>query len=61
MYMFDEIPTRCTWIYMYSLFFYIFALRVSGAIYTHPQEHKLQSTALGVCNGCGMLFHWSRY
>jgi hypothetical protein len=29
--------------------------------YTHPQEHKLQSTALGVCNGCGMLFHWSRY
>jgi hypothetical protein len=31
-----------------------FALHVSGAICTHPQEHKLQSTALGVCNGHGM-------
>jgi hypothetical protein len=28
---------------MYSLFLYIFALRVSGAICTHPQEHKLQT------------------
>jgi hypothetical protein len=37
-----------TWIYMYSLFLYIFALRVSGAICTHPQEHKLQSTAIGI-------------
>jgi hypothetical protein len=44
-----EIPTRCAWIYMYSLFPYIFALYVSGTICTHPQEHKLQSTALGVC------------
>jgi hypothetical protein len=35
---------------MYSLFLYIFAVHVSGAICTHPQEHKLQSTALGVCN-----------
>jgi hypothetical protein len=35
---------------MYSLFLYIFAAHVSGAIYTHPQEHKLQSTAVGVCN-----------
>jgi phosphoribosylformylglycinamidine (FGAM) synthase-like amidotransferase family enzyme len=43
------------------VFRYIFALHVSGAICTHPQEHKLQSTALGVCNGCGMLVHWSRY
>jgi hypothetical protein len=42
---------------MYSLFLYIFALDVSGAICTHPQEHKLQSTASGVCNGCGMLVH----
>jgi hypothetical protein len=35
---------------MYSLFIYIFALYVSGAIYTHPQKHKLQSTVIGVCN-----------
>jgi hypothetical protein len=34
--------------FMYSLFLYTFALHVSGAICTHPQEHKLQSTALGV-------------
>jgi hypothetical protein len=37
------------------------ALHVSGAICTHPQEHKLQLTAIGVCNGYGMLIHWSRY
>jgi hypothetical protein len=30
--------------FMYYLFLYIFALHVSGVIYTHPQEHKLQST-----------------
>jgi hypothetical protein len=35
---------------MYSLFLYIFAVHVSGVICTHPQEHKLQCTALGVCN-----------
>jgi hypothetical protein len=46
---------------MYYLFLYIFAPHVSGAICTHLQEHKLQSTALGVCNVCGMLVHWSRY
>jgi hypothetical protein len=46
---------------MYSLFLYIFALHVSGAICSHPQDHKLQSTVLGVCNCCGMLAHWSRY
>jgi hypothetical protein len=33
---------------MYSLLLYIFALHVSGAIFTHPQEHKLQSTAIGM-------------
>jgi hypothetical protein len=46
---------------MYSLFLYIFALHVSGAIYTHHQDHKLQSTAIGMCNVYGMLIHWSRY
>jgi hypothetical protein len=46
---------------MYSLFHYIFALQVSGAICSHPQEHKLQSTAIGMCNVYGMLTHWSRY
>ena len=40
---------------------YIFALHVLGAVCTHPQEHKLQSTAIGMCNGYGMLIHWSRY
>jgi hypothetical protein len=54
-----EIPTRYTWIYMYSLFLYIFSLHVSGAIFTHPQERKLKSTALGLCNGCVMLVKWS--
>jgi hypothetical protein len=31
-------------------YFTIFAEHVSGAICTHPQEHKLQSTSIGVCN-----------
>jgi hypothetical protein len=44
---------------LYSSLF--LALHVSGAICTHPQEHKLQRTAIGVCNGFGMLIHWSRY
>jgi hypothetical protein len=42
----------------FSLFF---ALHVSGAICTHPQEHKLQRTAIGVCSGFGVLIRWSRY
>jgi hypothetical protein len=46
---------------MYSLFLYIFALHVSGAICTHLQEHKLQNTVLGVCNSRVMLVNWSRY
>jgi hypothetical protein len=36
---------------MYSLFLYIFAQHVSGGIYTHPQEHKLESTAIRMCSG----------
>jgi hypothetical protein len=36
--------------FMYSLFLCIFAVHVLGAICTHPQEHQLRSTALGVCN-----------
>jgi hypothetical protein len=46
---------------------YVLALRVSGAICTHPLEHQLQSTAIGVCNlwkaelihsikRCGVIF-----
>jgi hypothetical protein len=42
---------------LYSSLF--LALHVSGAICTHPQEHKLQSTTIGICNGYGMLIHWS--
>jgi hypothetical protein len=44
---------------LYSSLF--LALHVSCAICTHPQEHKLQRTAIGVCNGYVMLIHWSRY
>jgi hypothetical protein len=33
---------------LYSSLF--LALHVSGAICTHSQEHKLQSTAIGMCN-----------
>jgi hypothetical protein len=44
---------------LYSSIF--FALHVSGAICTHPQEHKLQSTAIDLCNDYGMLILWSRY
>jgi hypothetical protein len=39
----------------------IFVIRVSVAICTHPQEHKLQRTAVGMCNGYCMLIHCSRY
>jgi hypothetical protein len=44
---------------LYSSLF--LALHVSCAICTHPQEHKLQSTTTGVCNGFGVLIHSSRY
>jgi hypothetical protein len=37
------------------LYFTLFALHVSGAIYTHQQEHKLQSTAVGMRNCYGVL------
>jgi hypothetical protein len=51
--------------YMYLCVFFIplyfITLQVSGAICTHPQEHKLLSIAIGVCNGFGMLIHWRRY
>jgi hypothetical protein len=47
-------------LYVFFILLY-FSLHVSGAICTHPQEHKLQRTAIGVCNGYGMLIHWSRY
>jgi hypothetical protein len=35
---------------MHFLFLYLFAVHVSGAICTHLQDHKLQSTAIGMCN-----------
>jgi hypothetical protein len=41
---------------LYSSLF--LALHVSGTICTHPQEHKLQRTAIGVCNGFGMLIRY---
>jgi hypothetical protein len=42
-------------LYIFFILSYNFAVHVSGAICTHPLEHKLQSTAIGVCNGYGML------
>jgi hypothetical protein len=44
---------------LYSSLFLV--LHVSSAICTHPQQHKLQRTAIGVCNGFGVLIHWNRY
>jgi hypothetical protein len=37
------------------LYFNILALHVSGASYTHYQEHKLQSTAVGTCDCYGVV------
>jgi hypothetical protein len=37
-----------------TLYFTIFAVHDSGVICTHHQEHKLQSTAIGIRNGYGM-------
>jgi hypothetical protein len=48
------------YVFFIPLYFF-FAVHVSGTNCTHHQEHKLQSTALDVFNGCGMLVHWSRY
>jgi hypothetical protein len=41
-------------VFICVLYFTLFALHVSGAICTHPQEYKLQSTAIGMRNGYGM-------
>jgi hypothetical protein len=41
---------------LYSSIFLLYMFRVLFA--THPQEHKLQRTAIGVCNGYGVLVHW---
>jgi hypothetical protein len=51
------------YVYLYVFFIPLcfLALHVSGAICTHPQENKVQRTALGVCDGFGVLIHWSRY
>jgi hypothetical protein len=48
-------------LYVYFIPLYYFALHVWSAICTHPQEHKLKGTAIGMCNVYGMLIHWSRY
>jgi hypothetical protein len=56
-------PTRCTLSRMYSLFHYICST-CFGCCYTHHQELKLQSTAIGMrsllwCEGSWKI-HWSR-
>jgi hypothetical protein len=40
--------------FIFFLYFTLFALHVLGAVCTHHQEHELKSTAIGMCNGCGM-------
>jgi hypothetical protein len=47
----------CICILYSSLFL---ALHVPGASCTYPPEHKLQRTAIGVCNVYGMLIHRSK-
>jgi hypothetical protein len=49
------------YVFFIPLYFLFFALHVSGAIFTHPQERKLQRTAISVCNGYGTLIYLSRY
>jgi hypothetical protein len=55
------------YLYVIIIPLYFLALHVSGAICTHPQEHKLQHTAIGICNlwkaevihsikQCGVIF-----
>jgi hypothetical protein len=41
--------------FLYILYYTTLALHVSGAIYTHHQEHKLQSTAVGTRDCYGVL------
>jgi hypothetical protein len=43
-------------LYVFFISLY-FALHVSGAIFTHPQEHKVQRTAIGMCNDYGMFIY----
>jgi hypothetical protein len=38
-------------LYVFFIPLYFLALHVSGAICTHPQVHKMQRTAIGMCNG----------
>jgi hypothetical protein len=38
------------YLYVFFIRLYFLPLNVSGAICTHPQEDKLQHTAIGVCN-----------
>jgi hypothetical protein len=49
------------YLYVFFIPLYFLTVHVSGVFYTHPQEHKLQRTAIGVCNGFGVLIHWGRY
>jgi hypothetical protein len=48
-------PTRCTRIFLCILYYITLALRVSGAICTQHQEHKLQSTAVSTRDCYGVL------
>jgi hypothetical protein len=46
---------------MYSLFLSIFSSTCCGC-YLHPSSGaQTAAAAIGVCNGFGMLIHWSRY
>jgi hypothetical protein len=54
MYIFDWKSNEMHTDFLCILYFTIFALHVLGAIYTHHQEHKLQSTAVRMRDCYGM-------
>jgi hypothetical protein len=54
-YIFDWKSNEMHMDFLCILYFTILALHVSGAIRTHHQEHKLQSTAVGACDCYGVL------
>jgi hypothetical protein len=60
-YIFDSKSNKMHTDFLCILYYTTLALQVSGAIYTHHQEHKLQSTAVGMCDCYGVwTVHWSR-
>jgi hypothetical protein len=55
MYIFDCKSDEMHTDFLFILYYTMLALHVSGGICTHHQEHKLQSTAVGMGDCCGVL------